>query len=83
MTKCVRYLIPFGNNRRTNVDLFNNQPLRNRKRTVGENEDPVYTVPDPQGHRIKLNTFNTSLAPKFMIILQNVITTNHRKSGKS
>ena len=83
MAKCVRYLIPFGNNRRTNVDLFNNQALKNRKRTVGENKDPVYTVPDSQGHVIKLNTFNASLAFKFMIILQNVITTNHRKSGKS
>ena len=82
MAKCVRYLIPFANNCRTNVDLFNNQALKNRKRTVGENKDPVYTVPDPQGHHIKLNTFNTSLALKFMI-LQNVITTNHRKSGKS
>ena len=69
MAKCVRYLIPFGNNRRTNVDLFNNQALKNRKRTVAENKDPVYTVPDPQGHDIKLNTFNTSLALKLMIIL--------------
>ena len=81
MAKCVRFLISFGNNCRTNVDLFNNQALKNRKRTVGENKDPVYTVPDPQCHDIKLNTFNTSLTLKF--ILQNVITTNHRKSGKS
>ena len=27
MAKRVRYLIPFGNNCRTNVDLFNNQAL--------------------------------------------------------
>ena len=83
MAKCVRYLILFGNNCRTNVDLFNNQALKNRKTTVAENKDPVYTVPDPQGHDIKFNTFKTSLALKFMIILQNVTTTNHRKSGKS
>ena len=41
--------------------------------------DPVYTVPDPQGHDIKLNAFNTSVALKFMTILQNLTTTNHRK----
>ena len=45
--------------------------------------DPVYTVPDPQGHDIKLNTFKTSVALKFMIILQNLTTANHRKSGES
>ncbi len=45
--------------------------------------DPVYTVPDPHGHDIKLNSFKTSVALKSMIILQNLITTNHRKSGKS
>ena len=37
------------------------------------NKDPVYTVPD----------FKTSVALKFVIILQNLIKTNHRKSGKS
>ena len=40
-------------------------------------------VPDPQGHDIKLNTFKTSVALKFMIILQNLTTTNHTKSGES
>ena len=45
--------------------------------------DPVYTVPDPHGHDIKLNSFKKSVAVKFMIILHNLITTNHRKSGKS
>ena len=45
--------------------------------------DPVYTVPDPQGHDIKLNTFKTSVALKFIIILLNLTTTNHRKSGES
>ena len=45
--------------------------------------DLVYTVPYPQGHDIKLNTFKTSVALKFMIILQNLTTTNQRKSGKS
>ena len=44
---------------------------------------PVHTVPDPHGHDIKLNSFKTSVALKSMIILQNLITTNHRKSGKS
>ena len=47
--------------------------------------DPVYTVPDPHGHDIKLNSFKTSVALKsILIILQNLITTNHRtESGKS
>ena len=40
-------------------------------------------VPDPQGHDIKLNTFKTSVALKFIIILLNLTTTNHRKSGES
>ena len=44
--------------------------------------DPVYTVPDPQGHDIKLNTFKTSVALKFMIVLQNLTTTNQRKRGE-
>ena len=37
------------------------------------NSDPVYTVPDPHGHDIKLNTFKTSVALKFTIILQNLL----------
>ncbi len=37
----------------------------------------------PHGHDIKLNSFKTSVAPKSVIILQSLITTNHRKSGKS
>ena len=31
--------------------------------------DFVYTVPDSQGHDIKLNSFKTSMALKFMTIL--------------
>ena len=46
--------------------------------------DPVYTLPDPcAGHDINLNSFKTSVALKFVIILQNLIKINHRKSGKS
>ena len=47
--------------------------------------DNVYTVPDPLGHRhdIKFNSFKTSVALKSMVILQNLMTTNHRKSGRS
>ena len=45
--------------------------------------DPVYTVPDPQGHDIKLNIFKASVALKFMIILQNLTTTNQRNNGKT
>ena len=41
-----------------------------------------YTVPDPYGHDIKLDSVKTGEAFKFMIILQNLITTNHRQSGK-
>ena len=44
---------------------------------------PVYTVPFPEGTDIKLNTFKTSVALKFMIILQNLTATNQRKSDKS
>ena len=45
--------------------------------------DPVHTVPDPHGHDIKLNSFKTSVALRFMIVLQSLITTNHRGSVKS
>ena len=40
--------------------------------------DPGYTIPDLQGHDIKLNTFRTSVGLKFILILHN-----HRKSGES
>ena len=45
--------------------------------------DPVYTVPDLLGHDIKFNSLKTSVTLKTMVILQNLITTNHRKSGRS
>ena len=45
--------------------------------------DPVHTVPDRQGHDIKLNTFKTRVALTFTVILQNLTSTNQRKSGKS
>ena len=45
--------------------------------------DPVYTVPDPHGHDIKLNSFKTSMDLRFMIVVQNLITTNQRRSVKS
>ena len=44
--------------------------------------DPVYTVPDPSGRDMKLNSLKTSVALK-CIGLDNLITTNHRKSGKN
>ena len=44
--------------------------------------DPVYTVPDPYGHDINLSSFKTSVALKFVIVLQNLIKTYWR-SGKS
>ena len=47
--------------------------------TLGDNLDPVCTVPDPCGQDIKLNCLKTSITFKFMIILQNLITTHHRK----
>ena len=40
-------------------------------------------VPEPHGHDIKLDSFKTSVDFKYMIICQNLITTGHRKSGKS
>ena len=33
--------------------------------------DPVYTVPDPHGHDIKLNSSTTSVALTLTIVLQN------------
>ena len=47
--------------------------------------DSVYTVfaRDPHGHGIKLNSFKTSVALKFVMTLQNLTTTNHEKSGES
>ena len=44
--------------------------------------DPVYTVPGPQGRDIKLNTFKISVALEFLTILQNLTTTNQKKSGE-
>ena len=35
---------------------------------------PVYTVPDPHTHDIKLNSFKTNVALKFVMILENLIT---------
>ena len=64
---CVFICIPFQ--QRFQIDAFS--------------LDPVYTVPDPHGHDIKLNSFKTSVALKSMIILHNLITTNHKKSGRS
>ena len=43
--------------------------------------DLVYMVPDPHGHSIKLKSFKMNAAIKFPIILQNLITANHRKNG--
>ena len=40
-------------------------------------------LPDPYDHDINLNSFKTSVAPKVVTILQNLIKTNHLKSGKS
>ena len=45
-----------------------------------DKKDHVCTVPVPHGHGIKLDSLKPRLAPKFMIILWNLITTNHRKS---
>ena len=42
-----------------------------------------YTVPDPYGHDIKLDSLKKSVAFKFIMILQNLIATNHRQSGKN
>ena len=43
--------------------------------------DPVNTVPDPYGYDFKLNGFKTSVAFKFMLMLQKLIKTNHKKRG--
>ena len=45
--------------------------------------DPVHTRPDPYVHHVNLTSFKTSMTLKFVIILQNLIKTYHRKSGKS
>ena len=41
--------------------------------------DPVYTVPDPHDHDIKLNATTTSVALTLTILLQNLTTSSHRK----
>ena len=38
---------------------------------------------EPLGHDIKFNSFKTNVAIKSMVILRNLITTNHRRSGRS
>ena len=43
------------------------------------NLDPVYTVPDPHGHDIKLDSFKTSVALTLTIVLQNLTTSSHKK----
>ena len=44
------------------------------------NLDPVYTVPDPNGYDIKLNSFTTSVrALTLTIVLQNLTTSGHIK----
>ena len=53
------------------------------KDQVNEIVVPVHTVPDSYGHDMKLNSFKTSVDRKFMTRLHNLMTTNHRKSGKS
>ena len=45
--------------------------------------DYVHTGPDLYGHYINLKSFKTSMTFKFVIKLQNLIKTYHRKSGKS
>ena len=57
--------------------------LKNTQKEHTNNLDPVHTGPDPYGHHINLTSFKTSMTLKFMIILQNLIKTYHRKSGKS
>ena len=43
----------------------------------------VCSLPSPHGHDIKLDSLKTSVVFKFVIILQNLITTNNRKSSKN
>ena len=43
----------------------------------------VYSVPNLHGHDIKLDSLKTSVVFKFMIILQNLITTNPREGSKN
>ena len=52
-------------------------------RALAKSSDPVHTGLDPYGHHINLTSFKTSMTLKFVIILQNLIKTYHRKSGKS
>ena len=43
----------------------------------------MVTVPHPQGHDIKLDSFKASVALKLMMILRNLVTTDYTKSGTS
>ena len=47
------------------------------------NIDLVYTVPVPHGHDIADDSFWTDVTLQFAIILQNLITANHRKNSES
>ena len=46
------------------------------------NKDRVYTLSNSHVHDIKLDSLGTSVCVKFTIIVQNLMTTYHRKSGK-
>lgn len=46
-------------------------------------KDRVHTLPEPHVHDIKLDSLGTSVGFTFTIVLQNLVTTYHRKSGKS
>ena len=39
----------------------------------------TYTVLDPHGHNIKLNSSTTSVALTITIVLQNLTTSSHKK----
>ena len=45
--------------------------------------EPVFTVPDPHGLDIKLNSSTTSVALTLTIVLQSLTTSSHRKSGET
>ena len=57
--------------------------FRNLHRTKTGLDSRQQGVGFANGDDIKLNNFKTSMTPKFIIILQNVVTSNRRKSRKS
>ena len=66
----------FQGNKETNSIVHESEATKHEGTTklVPKRADPVYTVPDPHGHDIKLNSFKTSVALNSITMLYDNIT---------